>query len=152
MKKNSKKKRILIPYAKIPIEELGGAVVYARDKEDIYLAFVHDIYGYWTFPKGRIEKGESIEEGTIREIKEEIGIDIVIKDKLGNNEYIAKKPRKRKQVMYFLGEANFEKLTLGQSGGLDDAKWFKLSDIVTLKLYDDILHIVIKATKILLKK
>jgi len=74
---------------------------------------------------------------------------------LGNNEYIANDPKlgkKRKQVNYFLGEAEFSKLKLGPSGGLDDAKWFKLADIADLNIYDDILPIVTKGINILLKK
>lgn len=154
-KKKIRKKIKDIPYEKMPIEKLGGAVVYAKDKNDIYLALVHDVFGHWTLSKGRVEEGENIEEGTIREIKEELGVDIKIKDKLGENEYIANDPeigRKRKQVNYFLGETKYQDLKLGPSGGLDDARWFKLADIAELNFYDDILPIVTKAVNILLKK
>ena len=48
------------------------------------------------------------------------------------------------------GEAKYENLTLGKSGGLDDARWFKMADIVTLNLYNDILPIVTKAINMLL--
>ena len=50
-----------------------------------------------------------------------------------------------------MGEARFQDLTLGSSGGLDDAKWFRLADIVNLNIYDDILPIVTKGINILLK-
>src|SRR5882724_4437878 len=33
---------------KMPVEELVGGVVYARDNDEIYLALVHDIFGHWT--------------------------------------------------------------------------------------------------------
>ncbi len=152
----SKKKQLFnIPYEKMPIEKLGGAVVYAKDGNEIYLALVHDIFGHWTLSKGKIEKNENVEDGTKREIKEELGVGIEIKKMLGDNEYIANDPevgKKRKQVNYFLGEAKFGKLTLGPSGGLDDAKWFKLTDIADLNIYDDILPIVTKGINILLKK
>ncbi|MDP6387807.1 MAG: transcription antitermination factor NusB [Candidatus Pacebacteria bacterium] len=154
-KKKIKKKIEDIPYEKMPIERLGGAVVYAKDKKEIYLALVHDVFGHWTLSKGRIEKGEDEKKGTVREIKEELGIDIKIKEKLGENEYVANDPKigkKRKQVTYFLSEAKFQDLTLGSSGGLDDAKWFKFSDILDLNFYDDILPIVTKAINILLKR
>lgn len=151
----SKKKKIHVPYEEMPIEKLGGAVVYARDGEDIYIALVHDIFGHWTLSKGRIEGDEDEEAGTIREIKEELGLDITIKEKLGENEYIANDPKigkKRKQVMYFLAEAKFEEITPEEKGGLDDAQWFKLSKILDLNFYEDILPIVTKAINILLKK
>ena len=82
-------------------------------------------------------------------------MDIVIKADLGSNEYVASDPEKgklRKQVHYFLGEAKFVPLTLEKKGGLDDAKWFKLADILELNFYEDILPIVTKAINLLLKK
>ncbi|MDD5318619.1 MAG: transcription antitermination factor NusB [Candidatus Pacebacteria bacterium] len=150
-----KKFRKDIPYEEMPIEVLGGAVVYARDGEMIYLALVHDVFGHWTLSKGRLEVGEDVKTGTMREIKEEIGLDIVLQDELAKNEYIATHPEKgklRKQVTYFLGEAKYVELKLESSGGLDDAKWFNLQEILDLNFYNDILPIVTKAINILLAK
>lgn len=146
--------------APVPVQHLGGAVVYAKDGEDIYLALVHDVFGRWTLSKGKIgdspeTKDESIEDGTVREIKEELGLDIKIKEKLGENEYIAYHPEKgkmRKHVVYFLAESKFKDLKPEAKGGLDDAKWFKLADILDLNFYNDILPLVTKAINILLKK
>lgn len=151
----SKKKIPDIPFEEMPIEKLGGAVVYARQGGDVYVALVHDVFGHWTLSKGKIEVDEDAEQGTVREIKEELGVDVVITDTLGNNEYVASHPEKgktRKQVNYFLAEAPFHELTLGSSGGLDDARWFKLAEIVSLNIYDDILPIITKAINILLAK
>ena len=149
-----KKNKIFTP-AVVPIQYLGGAVVYAKDGKDIYLALVHDVFGRWTLSKGKIEEGEDVEAGTIREIKEELGLIIKIKEKLGENEYIAYNPEKgkiKKHVIYFLAESKFVDLTPEAKGGLDDAKWFKLSDILDLNFYNDILPLVTKAINILLKK
>lgn len=154
-KKKAKKKIEDVPYEKMPIKRLGGAVVYAKDKEDIYLALVHDVFGHWTLSKGGINEDISQEEGATIKIKEELGIDIKIKEKLGENEYIASDPeigKLRKQVVYFLAESKFEELRLADKDGLDDAKWFKLADIVELNFYDDILPIVTKAINLLLKQ
>ena len=144
-----------VAYEDMEVESLGGAVVYAKQDGEIYMAFVHDIFGHWTLSKGRLEGEENPEEGTIREIKEEMGIDIKIQEKLGENEYVANKKDKsgkyRKHVMYFLAEAKYQDLTRGPSGGLDDAKWFKISEILDLNFYDDILPIVTKALGLLAK-
>jgi len=156
----AKKKRPKdVPYEEMPIEKLGGAVVYCRHDGDIYLALVHDIFGYWTLSKGHIEAGESVEEGTKREIKEELSLDIAIEDPLGNNEYIASDPEKgkiRKQVNYFLArcdDSKYKTLKLGEEkGGLDDGQWYKLADIADLKMYDDIIPFVTKGIKIIIDK
>lgn len=150
----SKKKKD-VPYEQMPVQRLGGAVVYAKQGKDIYLALVHDIFGHWTLSKGKIGDapeiaGESTEEGTIREIKEELGLDITIIEKIGENEYVASDPatgKKRKHVTYFLAESPFAECKLEQKGGLDDARWFRLQDALELNFYEDMLPIVEKAVQ-----
>lgn len=145
------KKRADVPYDQMPVEHLGGAVVYARQGKDIYLALVHDIFGHWTLSKGRIEEGENLEEGTIREIKEEIGLPIKIVESLGENEYVASDPKtgkKRKHVAYFLAESPFVEVKLEEEkGGLDDTRWFRLQEALDLNFYEDIMPIVTKAVQ-----
>jgi ADP-ribose pyrophosphatase YjhB (NUDIX family) len=152
--RKQKQQKKEVAFEDMPIKKLGGAVVYARDKGDIYLALVHDVFGHWTLSKGKLEAGENVQEGTIREIKEEMGVDITIEEELANNEYVASHPEEgkmRKQVNYFLGRTEYTPLTLGTSGGLDDAKWFNVKDILNLNFYNDILPIVTKAIQILIK-
>ncbi len=150
-----KKKKVKIPdipYEQMPILHLGGAVVYARHEGEVYLALVHDVFGHWTLSKGKIPQGVEVKEGTVAKIKEEMGVDIVIKEILGNNEYVAADPelgKIRKQVNYFLAESKFDPLVLGKTGGLDDARWFKLSDILELNFYNDMLPIITKAINLL---
>jgi N utilization substance protein B len=136
-----------IPYEEMPIETKVGALVYTLQDDIAYLALVHDVFGHWTLSKGGLEAGENDSDGLKRVIKEEMGIEIEPLELLGENEYIANHPEKgkhRKQVKYFLAKANFNPLTLGSTGGLDDAKWFKLSEILDLNFYDDIVSIITK--------
>lgn len=133
--------------SKLPVEKLGGAVVYSKYRKDIYLALVHDIFGHWTLSKGHIAVDEEENGGVTREIKDELGIDIKILEKLGENEYVASHPEKgkiRKNVSYFLAETSYQELHLEKTGGLDDARWFKLEDLGDLNIYDDILPIITK--------
>jgi len=151
--KKKKTQRPLVPYEQMPIERKGGAVVYAHHDGDVYVALVHDVFGHWTLSKGSVEDGESVEEATIREINEEMGLTIKIVETLGENEYVASHPEKgkvRKHVTYFLGESPFTEVKLEQKGGLDDARWFKLAAILELNFYHDILPIITKAINILL--
>jgi transcription antitermination protein NusB len=132
-------------------ELLAGAVVCSYHEKKLYVGLVHDVFGYWTLPKGKIEQGENESEGAAREIQEEIGIEIHIEEKLAENEYIANKPEQGKivkHVSYFLAFANFMPLTLEHKehkGGLDDAKWFEVKEVATLRVYDDIKPIIQKA-------
>lgn len=158
----SKKKKIDEPVdiTKLPVEKLGGALIYAKKissingENEVLFAFVHDVFGYWTLSKGGIQEDETVEEGTIREIKEEIGLDISIKEKIGENEYVATHPEKGKtlkKVVYFLAESKYHELKLGSSGGLDNAKWFQLKELPELRIYNDIIPLITKAIEIISK-
>ncbi len=139
----------------LPIEQLGGAIVYAEHEGQFYLALVHDVFGHWTLSKGKIVPGEDIEAGTVRGIEEEMGLVVSIRQKIGENEYIASHPEKgktRKHVSYFLAESEYTPITLEKKGGLDDARWFRLPDILDLNFYDDMLPIVTEAVQKLLDR
>ena len=149
------KKKKTVPFDQMPIQRLAGAVVYAIEDGVMYLALVHDIFGHWTLSKSKIGEDEDLKEGAARAIKEEMGLDVTIEDELGFNEYIASHPelgKVRKQVTYFLAKSPYTDITLENKGGLDDAQWFKVADILDLNFYDDILPIVTKAITILVAK
>ena len=59
-----------------------------------------DIQEYYTFPGGGLEEGETLEEGTIREIKEEFGIDVEVVKKL----YELKSVKFNQKEYFFLCE------------------------------------------------
>jgi len=148
-----KKKKFNRTFEEMPIERLGGAVIFAREKDEIYFALVHDVFGHWTLSKGHVLPEEDEVKGTERELKDELGIDVKVGPKLGTNEYVATHPedgKVRKQVSYYLGETKYQDLTLAKTGGLDDARWFKINEILTLNFYNDIFPIVTSAVKIVL--
>ncbi|MBP7831902.1 MAG: transcription antitermination factor NusB [Candidatus Pacebacteria bacterium] len=147
---SKRKKDEPIDIESLPIEKKVGAVVYALHEGMIYLALVHDIFGYWTLSKGSLEAEETPENGIVRDIQEEIGLPIVVKTVLGENEYIASHPEKgkiRKQVTYFLGEAPFQTLLLEQKDGLTDAKWFPVTEVPNLTTYDDTVAMIQKSVE-----
>ena len=141
-KDDTGKQKYELDLEKLPKENLGGAVVIRKEKGEILFALVHDVFGRWTFSKGHLEKGEGVESGTEREIKEELGIkNLSTIKKIGENEYIASDPETgptRRHVNYFLIETKEKELKLESSGGLDDARWFTLDEVRSLKMYSDI--------------
>jgi transcription antitermination protein NusB len=143
------KKKDEVDITKLPIEKKAGAVVYSFHNDALYFALVHDVFGYWTLSKGGVKDGETVEIAAAREIKDEIGLDMEIKDLLGETEYIANHPEKgkiRKQVSYFLAEAKYKSIKLqNDSGGLDDAKWFPASELADLTIYESIVELLTKA-------
>ena len=141
-KSKRQKKNEEVDITTLPVEQKAGALIYARNGEEIYFAMVHDVFGYWTLSKGGVEEGESAEQAAIREIKEETNLDITIVGTVGESEYIASHPEKgkiRKKVTFFLGESAYVPVTLeNNSGGLDDVRWFTIAEVAGLKMYDDV--------------
>jgi len=148
----TKKHEEPVDITKLPVEALGGALVYTQKEGNILFAFVHDVFGYWTLSKGKIEPDEDVKEGTKRAIKKEIGLNIEIEGELGKNEYVATHPEKGKslkKVVYFLAKSEDKELELEKSGGLDGARWFELSAIPELRIYNDIIPLISKAIEII---
>ncbi len=144
-----------VDISKLPVEKKGGALVYASHEGKIFFALVHDVFGYWTISKGGIDGAEDEAQATTKEIKEEIGLDIVVEQKLGENEYVATHPEKGKilkRVIYFLAKSEYRELVLEKSGGLDGARWFELTEIPELRIYNDIIPLIAKAIEIISKQ
>lgn len=147
-----KKKKIQIeniPDDLTPIEVKSGGVVFARHEGAIYFALVHDVFGYWTLSKGGVEALETPESAAVREIQEEMGLATTVVEYLDETTYIAFDPQKgkiRKNVKYFLLEATYQPITLEKgSGGLNDAKWFSMQDVVDIHAYENVYGLITKA-------
>lgn len=72
---------------------------------------VREMLDYYTFPGGGLEEGETLEQCIIREIKEEFGIDIKVKEKI--YEYDLKKEELEQKEYFFLCEYISGKLGTG---------------------------------------
>lgn len=137
-----------IDISKLPVEAKGGGIVHARHDGVDYVALVHDVFGYWTLPKGGAEEGETIEQTAKREIEEKLGIPVELGPEIGSIEYVASHPEKGKllkKVVFYLAESEYKELDLHSNGGLDKAAWFQLHEVVDLTIYDDILPLIAKA-------
>jgi len=58
------------------------------DHEHVYIIKPSNNYGPWAFPKGQVDKGESIKQAALREVWEETGLRVKILP--GNGSYIGK--------------------------------------------------------------
>ncbi len=60
------------------VEISCGAVVFTKDGEDIKYVVIKALNGDYGFPKGHMERGETEKETALREIREEVGLDVRI--------------------------------------------------------------------------
>lgn len=75
---------------KAPIQKAGCIVLQKQNNKLQVLLIFRQKFNDWSFPKGHIEPGETGEQATIRECKEETGIDFEIKTKLPDMVYEVK--------------------------------------------------------------
>jgi len=80
--------------------------------------------GFWEFPGGKIDEGETPEQCVVREMKEELNVDIKIKKFLGLIEGVYRGIPM--EVHAFLATLNGGAMALNVH---KDAKWLKLNEI-----------------------
>ena len=92
-------------------EKSCGAVVYCQMDNEIKYLLACEHSGYWVFPKGHMEAGESERDTALREVREETGLDVTFVEgfRVTDEPSLARdgRPNTIKQTVYFL--ATYEK-------------------------------------------
>ena len=105
------------------VQAAGGIVV-----DDGRVLLVHrPKYDDWSFPKGKLEPGETWSEAAVREVDEETGLDCELGDYAATTTYEG--PDGPKEVRYFLmtplGEAR-------PQNEVDEVRWVSFADAPAL--------------------
>lgn len=126
-------------------KSVGGVIFRIDETGALWFAFVHDIFGKWTLSKGGLESEEPIEHGLKRVIKEEIDVEVEVLEKIGSNAYKAHPPDGPvlKEVTYLLAKTGDSLLSLKETEGLDQAKWFSFDEAKNLSFYPDLRQIIL---------
>ena len=87
-------------------EESCGAVVFTRDDDETRYVLIRSLEGVYGFPKGHREPGESREQTALREIREEVGLQVKLLPGFSAQEEfpLPEIPDTRKRIVYFLAE------------------------------------------------
>ena len=80
-----------------PVPGAGGLVFNAAGE----VLLIRDRMGYWVFPKGHVEEGETLEAAAVREVSEEVGIEARVEAALGVTRYTNDRGAAR-EVHWFL--------------------------------------------------
>ncbi|GIW27699.1 MAG: diadenosine hexaphosphate hydrolase [Meiothermus sp.] len=94
---------------------------------------IRDRQGYWCFPKGHLDFGESLERAALREVEEETGIRGAIKQKLTTTRYRNNKGIDR-EIHWFLMEGQ-GKIRLEK--GLNGAGFFDPAEAKALLAFPE---------------
>lgn len=126
-------------------EKSCGGIVYRRSHGNTEILLIkHLKSGYWSFPKGHVETGETEEQTAAREIKEETNIDVYFDP--GFRETVNYTPRKdaRKEVVYFVCRARNQDIQPQQSE-IAEIRWVEIGMAHNMLSYDNDKLIVNKA-------
>ena len=115
------------------VRAAGGVVVRGTDGEARVLLVHRPAYDDWTFPKGKVDPGESDEDCAVREVEEETGLRCVLGRELPSTEYDDARGRP-KVVRYWVmdvagGELRFEH-------EVDEARWVTVGEAEELLSYE----------------
>lgn len=85
-------------------------------------------YDDWTLPKGKLEPGESWEQGALREVEEETGLRCELGEELGRTHYEDAAGRS-KEVRYYRMSAAGEPRACNE---VDEVRWVPLTEAPAL--------------------
>ena len=111
------------------VEAAGGVV-----ERDGRVLLVHrPRYDDWTFPKGKLDPGESFEDAALREVEEETGVRCTLGRELPPTSYeVNGRP---KLVRYWLMSPDAE-LDFAPNDETDDIRWVTPDEARALLTYD----------------
>ena len=89
-------------------------------------------YDDWTFPKGKLEPGESDEECALREVEEETGLRCALEQELDTTEYTDGRGRPKRVRYWRMGVVDGE---LRFDHEVDAARWASPADAGALLTY-----------------
>jgi 8-oxo-(d)GTP phosphatase len=110
--------------------QAAGAVVWRNNKDKTEVAIIHrPKYNDWSFPKGKLEIGESLIACAHREVFEETNIQTEFGPFLGDIEYLT--PDGKKQVSFWAAKAITDK-DFSPNSEVDQLKWVEVKKVKEL--------------------
>lgn len=117
-----------------PIKAAGGILTRRNPGGDVEVAVVHrPRYDDWTLPKGKLHRGETDEQGALREVEEETGLRCVIERPAGRVRYRDRTGRS-KEVAYF--HMTPEGGAFRPNREVDELRWLPVEDAKRLLTYE----------------
>jgi 8-oxo-dGTP diphosphatase len=101
----------------------AGAIIWRENSPfELEVLVIHrPQYDDWSFPKGKVDDGESPIAAAYREVKEETGVDAIFGQYLGTTSY--KVDDNKKKVKYWMARAKSESTPFVPNAEVDKIEW-----------------------------
>lgn len=115
------------------VVQAAGGLVVRRQSGLLELVVVHrPVQDDWSFPKGKLEAGETLDVAALREVREETGMTCELLRFIGHTEYVDRKGR-QKTVAYWIMAATGGSFSPNQE--VDELRWLTLDEASRLLSY-----------------
>lgn len=125
-------------------EKSCGAVIFKNEDDRTLVLLVKHNIGHWSFPKGHMKSSELEEETAIREVNEEVGLDIVLDTGFRFVNTYNLQNGNVKDVIYFIGSPISDNI-IKQEEEIEDASWYYVDDAYDIITYDNDKEVLRKA-------
>ena len=112
----------------------AGGIVLRHGREGIELLLVHrPAYEDWSFPKGKLDPGESWAAAALREVEEETGLRCLLGRELGHTDYTDSKDRPKRARYWAMVAPGGEPAVADE---VDAVRWASLGEAAERLSYD----------------
>jgi 8-oxo-dGTP pyrophosphatase MutT (NUDIX family) len=106
------------------VVQAAGGLVVRRQGGQLQVVIVHrPVHQDWSFPKGKLELGETLDLAALREVREETGMTCELLRFIGHTEYVDRKGR-QKTVAYWIMAATGGFFSPNEE--VDELRWLSL--------------------------
>jgi bis(5'-nucleosidyl)-tetraphosphatase len=132
----------------------AGVVVFTKEQNVIKYLLLQHTAGHWSFPKGKMEGGETKQQAGLRELKEEAGIDA---DLLPDFEkqftyqfYDQSRNLVKKTVYFFVGKAQSTDIIVSEEH--QGFSWVPFNEAFTLITHDNARDVLCSAHQFIMQQ
>ncbi|MFA7308553.1 MAG: transcription antitermination factor NusB [Patescibacteria group bacterium] len=140
-------------FANDEVVTAAGGIVYRETTDGkVFFLAIRNMYHKWTFPKGKVEEGETWQEAALREIKEETGIETgEIIGEIGEIQFIDKSEKEpiNKNIHFYLVKTEQEEVAFDEASHVTEIKWMREDEVRESMDYPNLVDLFNKALSML---